>query len=577
MKQLLSVTCEKNDDSATLEYDDIRMKLRVFLVFTLFITSLSSLSSVFAADEENIVDTAQREYARQFSSPQIEWVEKNQAAELKNGRYPWLMSFLMNKVLSWKPLEPRKKYSSGCDPDLWADRMQDPRLKNVQLQGALIQKYFQNCKAELENGQNNVLWNTLRFLTIDMNFHEHPFLNRVQFNLPNGVRLQGLLALKGDYKPRPLIVMRMGIFTNVDEALGERFFMMSWFEQGPFNVLFLDNISGALFINQNEKVSFGGFDEAIQNIQIARLLRDENQPLSRLVSAVHFAGVSLGGNGVLYSSLLNETNSYKGKRLINSFMGFCPVVYLKDSMDRLTAPGLKAKFVDFWSQRRLAGLKERLPQEAPMFQFLPKAIEHMIATYKGGLTWDGTVSLPAGMRNSSDFWSVNDFVSKYKDVQAPFLSLVTRNDDLVPSGLNSERLHAENFKMVKFDQGFHCTLPIPYHWEVWPSLMNSYFISHSPQVTFSTVEVPVPVIVNKTQRDLGFSIEFNDQKRYVTLQLVGPFDSKTVHLPLSGFDFTFHNEKLTLQEKEMLTRWLNQNLRLTIRGNDLVLSWKVFK
>lgn len=545
------------------------MKSRIFLLF------LAAMLPIYAHSLADV--TPQQEFVLQFMSPQIEWVGKNQAKELSQGRYPFFLSHLLNQTFSWKPSGERHSYTSGCDPDIWASRLMDSRINKVQIQGALIQKYFQDCRDEIQTGSTSEIWNTFKFLTIDLNFHKHPFLNRIQFNLPNGVRLQGLLALKGDLKARPIIVMRMGVYTNVDEANAERFFMMSWFEQGPFNVLFLDNISGALFIDQNKGISFGGYDEALQNIQISRLLKDPQQPLSKIISSVHLSGLSLGGNGALYASLLNEYNSFKGHRLINSFMLFCPVTHLKDSLERLTAPNFKNKLVDFWSRRRLAGMEARMSTKPSLFDFLPKAIAHMTNEYRGGLTWDGSVALPPGMQNKNNFWAVNNLVEKYQNVSAPVLSIVTRNDELVPPALNSDRLKFQNFKMVKMEEGFHCTLPIPYNWDIWPSLMNAYFMSHSPNLVMQTIEIPVPVIVEKNKAKLDFKVSYPDNKPYVSLKLSGPFEDKIVNLPLNGFDFRFHNSKISDSEKEMLSRWLNQNLRMKIRGNELVLNWPVVK
>lgn len=551
-----------------------------------FITIFASLSvvagllflliwqSLEASKSKDLESSAQRQFAGQFETSEIEWISQLQTPDLEFGKYPFIIRFLLNDLLSWTPTGQRQVYSSGCEPKRWAQRLMDPRIKDIQLQGALLQKYFQDCEAELVTGLKSDTLNSLRFLTIGMDVADHPFMNRVQFNLPKGVKLQGLLALKGDFKARPLVIMRMGIYTNVEEAIGERFLMMSWFEQGPFNVLFLDNMTGALFVDQNKPLSFGGYDEALQNIQIARLMRDPKQPLSRLVSSVHFAGLSLGGNGVVYSSLLNEHNPFLGKRLINSFLGLCPVVSLKDSLERLTAPGLNSAIVDFWSQRRLAGVVARLEQPPSTFQFLPSLVSEVVGQYRGGLTWDGSVALPRGLQNSADFWSVNDFLPRYRDVVAPVLSFVTRKDDLVPAALNSERLKARNFKVVKLNEGFHCTLPTAYHWDIWPHLFNAYFLSHSPEMKRQKTEIPIPVVIDKSQRSINFEILPIQQERFVRLKIHGPFESKEIHLPLNGFDFTFHNSSLSVSEKQMLLRWLNHNLQLNIVGNDLVVSWE---
>jgi hypothetical protein len=90
---------------------------------------------------------------------------------------------------------------------------------------------------------------------------------------------------------------------------------------------------------------------------IAKTLTDRAEPLSQIVGSLHMVGMSLGGHGVLFASLLNEFNlNDDGQRRIESFFGFCPVVHLKTNIDHLLEAGVFGLGVEFWSRYRLQSL-----------------------------------------------------------------------------------------------------------------------------------------------------------------------------------------------------------------------------
>ena len=120
------------------------------------------------------------------------------------------------------------------------------------------------------------------------------------------------------------MILRLGVFSNVEEFLPERFLLMQIFEQGLANVLVLENSTGADFIANNQRWTMGGYDEGLQNMQVVRMLRRSSAPLSQLISSVHLMGVSLGGHGVLFASLLNQYNGQPEHQAIQSFTTFCP-------------------------------------------------------------------------------------------------------------------------------------------------------------------------------------------------------------------------------------------------------------
>lgn len=550
----------------------------------------------------NAAPSPQQSFMRRFQTSRVQFPEEGSPyADKTAGQYPWLLRALLQDVLSWSPSGEGRSVSAKCSPELWGSRLQDPRVRvSVQLQGALVQKYLKDCAEDIETGNNSLSTSLTKMMTMSYQPQEHPFLHRVVFSLPGNIKLKGLLGLKGDLKKRPLIVLRLGIFANVEEFMPERAWLMMLFEQSPFNVLMVENMSGTDFIADNTRFSFGGYDEGIQNILLAQILKDPNEPLSRLVDSLHLFGVSLGGHGVLYASMLNELNSPKGQPLYNSFFGMCPVVNLQNNMNVVTTNKPFAYLVDLWSQKRLAGIVKSLPalEDHESFSFLKKTVSEVVRTYHGGLSYVSSVKLPAGLEDGADFWQLNDFWRYYKNVQSPVMIFATHTDLLVPFAVNSQLLQnksmnveSSNISVVDFTYGIHCTLPIPYDWKAISTVLQSYFMSHSPgfKVKEQSLDMELgddgnreffkgPVKVSfKTQKPapkdafVRVAVEFENDK--------GKTDSMKLNLPLSQFDFHFFNPELSFSEQAMIERWVNQNLNLKVleQGGKPVLraTWTV--
>lgn len=566
--------------------------LRTFLAFTVVIFGTSF----------SLANSPQQAFMEQFQSSRIVFPKSESPILLNSpGRYPSSLNFIFELILGWTPQGKGHTQSSGCSPKVWAERMKDPRISSsVQIQAGLVQKYFHECRVELETGQNGAIANFTNMMTMNYEPQDHPFLRRVVINLPGNIKLKGLLGLKGDLKPRPLVLVRLGIFSSIEDFRPERAWMMMLFEQSPFNVLFLENMSSADFVANNSQFSFGGYDEGIQNILVARLLQNSDEPLSKLVQSVHVFGVSLGGHGVLFSSLLNKYNSSKRHLLIQSFTALCPVVDLQSTMRSLTQGGVTSTFVDIWSRQRLKGLDTKIPTIHPheSFAFLPQAISEVARTYRGGLSYVSSVRLPPGMVDSSQFWELNDFWRYYKKVAQPVLIFANQQDPAVPFALNSLRIisknlpmDSKNIRVIELPQGVHCTLPVAYDWEALASIFQSYILSHSAgfKMTSKVLDVDLSDEEWTGFLDAQSKVEFEVQEpdktsNFVAVELTlinsaGKEKLMSLSLPLSQFDFRFHNAKMTSSEQGMIVRWLNQNLHFELqsqKGNYFLrTSWDV--
>lgn len=514
-----------------------------------------------------------------FQSQAIEFPGENSPyAKDSPGRYPLVLKFLFQKVLSWNPDGVRATYSAECDPALWQSRLTSSKVKSSVLQAALIRRYLSECSSQLESGRSAGWINFLKIMTLRFSNQDHPFLHRVVFNLPGDVKLKGYLALKGDMKKRPLVILRLGIFSSVEDFLPERFLLMQLFEQSPFNVLVLENMTGPDFIQNNKHFAFGGYDEGLQNILVAQKLRDPREPISRIVDSVHLTGMSLGGHGVLFASLLNE--NLPAPNQIQSFLALCPVVNLRQTIDSLDDRGYESRFINFWSSQRLQGLREKIPAvaDASRLHILSHMMSSVVHLYPGGLSWTPEIVFPQGMSNGRDFWKQNDFWGFYKNVHAPVLVWATEQDPLVNFSKNSGALKQENIGVVPFKQGFHCTLPVAYRWDVISTLLQSYVLSHAPNFHLQEEKMQIDMTEEKLKAVDGpvhFDVGWVEGKeKFVRLEMAG----FQLSLPLSSFDFQFLNPSLTPSEQRMLERWLQQNLSVNLTTENakqiLKISWK---
>lgn len=509
----------------------------------------------------------QQLFLESFQSPQIQFpAEGSEFTKISPGRYPPVLKFLFQKALSWNPDGAPGSYSAACAPRLWQERLLSPGVREPRLQSALLRRYLGECKGELETGRG-LFSNLLGIMTLRFSPQDHPFLHRVLFNLPGNIKLKGYLALKGDRKKRPLVVLRLGIFSSVEDFLPERYLLMQLFEQSPFNVLVVENMTGPDFIADNDRFSFGGYDEGLQNILLAQILRNSDEPLNKLVDSLHFVGMSLGGHGVLFASLLNQQMA---KPPIQSFLAICPVVNLKETLHALEDGGaIERSAVNFWVSQRLEGLRLKVPSLAKISRFdvLPAMIKAQETSYRGGLSYDSVrIRLPEGMKDAPDFWKMNDFWPLYRDVQAPVIVWSTEQDPIVPFAKNAENLHRPNIGVVPFSQGVHCTLPIAYRWDAITTLLQAQILSQAPGFQLASEKMRIEIDSGEgrwSEREgvIPFDVKWiRGQEKFVSLEMKG----FNLSLPLASFDFEFRNPALSASEQRMLERWLHQNLSVQL-------------
>lgn len=454
------------------------------------------------------------------------------------------------KVMSWEP----KGFSQSPTCEKLAQEWAD--FTNLDL-------YFETCEEKIKDQSILSQFLGLRTLSIANNMSRNSLLRRVQLQLDSGVIVSGVLGVKDFVKKRPLVILRLGIFGQADEMLAETFIYKMLFEQSYFNILILDNSANVYFLKNNPKaLSFAGYDEGLQNLALAKLLRSSNEPLGQLVSSVHLVGVSLGGHGVIHANIKNtEQNSP-----IESFMTFCPLVQFNETLDyHRGQTRLLNRFANYWGRLRMQEfLKDKGDSFVNSNQILPDLADYIGAEYA------------KDHEDKKIFFTRNDFL-KNNDLSSELIIFSSLDDKLVPYELNSQWI-SERQKEGRFKQAvvqplkysFHCGIPDHYLWAPWSNLLNSYIEQKSPELKYqkNTIKTKIKNLNTAEFERLRKSISWDSKrKRFeVFIQFFSqsrPFDAK-FYVPPSDLDFYFNDKNATDEEVSMAQRWLYRNIQFSV-------------
>lgn len=513
--------------------------------------------------------------------------DRDPMAQWTEGRHPdWLYS--LSQATAFSPeTRPTVALEPSCSPDDLEEGLRS--RPQARAQGELIEKMFQRCAGDWESGVRDRVRNAWQIMRLRLDWPSHPLIRRVSVRLPGGGQLKGLLALKGDLKKRPFVVVRLGVFANIEEFLPERFLLMQLFEQGPSNVLVIENITGADHIANNPGFSFGGLVEGFQNLQLARMLRDPAEPLARLVGSLHFVGMSLGAHGLFHAATLTAKQS-RMNPLIDSFVAFCPVVHLRPTLESTIRGGLDGVFADFWIRTRLGGLRRKwtdLPSGWSSWwrgepSFFPAVLAKIEAEHRWNPAWAEGLNVPPHWHG--DYWRASDPWKDWSLNHPEFLVVATKDDELVPLSQNSARLRAEmlprdpRMGVAILEQGFHCTLPVAYKWDVIAALLNGAVLAHARiGETPTSMDIDLePALGAKTatgRHRIDYDVDWPAEGRFVSLKFkVGHDEGESrfsLNLPVSQFDFRSDSalaENPALRES--LERWLHRRLKTALVSKD---------
>jgi predicted alpha/beta-fold hydrolase len=542
-------------------------------------------------------------------------------------------------LIGWVPTgAPSRLEPSDCDPkELEYDMLR--ARKSATKQAGLIGEYFKRCDSRLRQDATADALALLGLVGAYYDGCENPNIRRVLIRIPGGEILRGVLALKADSTPRPLVILKCGLFCNGTD-LSHALAFMHLYDESPFNVLAIANGASADFARDNGHLSLGGFEEGRQLIQVIKMVR--SGPLAARTSSIHLMGISLGSHASLYASYMAPFNTAANEIPVASALATCPVVDLKESIHGLFAPSFKGKI----AEQILAGELTKVIDIVPMLKdIMPSSAngdlpERIALTSVAHLQTANVFPAPfqnSSVHNTDDFWRVNNYLGLLGNgaITTPTLLMAADDDAVVSANANTGMLMSAlsyyrtnapslvengNLAAVRIPAGNHCAFSITYGWRSLSALYRGYILSHSPEMLkrrkIRTINIPVdayalPINKNahlwdseshrltsygfekgkasfqvKFQAFQGFNAECSEQG--IPQANLSCFRTAILEIPfakISNRPSWASRAPLTDAEAQALTRWANSHLNvLDAQGNSIVdthadgakLTWETY-
>jgi hypothetical protein len=371
--------------------------------------------------------------------------------------------------LSWQPELTVPLLPAECQPRTFRRELEGQQKPEV-----TIKTFWQRCERHWRQDHYSAFTHSQEILRLGFEPTQHPAVRVIQWTLEGGIKVKGLLFLKGK-KSRPLVILRTGIFSHLRSTIAERFLMMQLFDEGPYHVLLLPSTTGNDYIEDNRTFNIGGFDEGLQTYEILRLLSNPEEPLKQFITKIHLVGISLGGHGQWFTNLLDKLNN---TNLISKTLLFCPAVNLKVTADQNHSKPLMDFAVKVWYRIRLSPLRTylNLTESDSIFQFVQKNLQ---LYHQPSIPWSFSDHPLPRSNDIAVYWLWNDFWSwmpKYDFANT--LVIWTRQDPVVPPDLNSLLLESQfgapSSALLELPRGLHCSLPTTYRWPLISLTMRGF-------------------------------------------------------------------------------------------------------
>lgn len=380
-----------------------------------------------------------------------------------------------------------------CQGDRISEIFQE--ADNLSTQAERLRSFFERCGNDISSPfDRNSMLPLIKFSAIRYVLTENPHIKMATITMPSGRVVRGFLALKPDNQARPFILVKCGLFCDAKESSNVVSALMHLFDESPFNVLVLGNISGAQFERENKSFAVGGFDEGRQLYQIASYLKEESQIKDR-ISSVQVLGVSLGGHAALYSALYSSQNILPSNgKAIDAAMAVCPVVNLENSLRRLYNHDLLSHGYALVTFRTLMSFADRLPflgealrqiNKKNPYEFYDLLTTSSLQYYENWTRerpWDLQPFFGTRIYEQQQFWRLNNFAAHVYQVIIPTLVIVAANDDIVRYSDNAELIPHDHplVQVLSIPHGGHCGFSVANGYERWSRLLQDYFISNDP-------------------------------------------------------------------------------------------------
>lgn len=549
----------------------------------LFIFALTLALPTQAALQQSVF----RLEAPKLSSPFFDF--KTEWTPFEHGAPDFLRPILTNSSLKYVPIGEQKIFSGTCQ---WKNRKASGASQS-QIFEQKWQDYIRDCSSVIQNGTTSFLGNFYFHMMIESDFASNPHFLPLTIRFAHGSTTRAWLALR-DLKPRPLVVIRPGIFSSLDLLQAERSVIIQFFEQSPFHVLILESRSSPDSVSRNDQLTFAGLDEGVENLQVLKHLRDPKEPLSKLASDLHFVGLSLAGAGAYWTHVLQEIQ--QDGPWLSSTLLLCPPLDLKATLDSHLSNSFRNYFLNAWARKRLNSLLKKNP-EWNKDQFLGHLFQKLESEYKGPKEDESWIQWPEETKEKRyQFWPAQDFSALIRPSKTPLYILASKKDPIVPFEINSgkwqTKLASESgIHLWPLEESYHCSIAGAYDWREMTSVFQDLILSHTqnyqPQIRDQSFALSTEALQKIQQNGFFPRLQF--------LVDSGNFDAVTVRIqflpqkptwfgqeffePQYDFElkrkfFTMNQELLSPAEVLMLQRWLAQNFETQMHEqNKIKFSW----
>jgi predicted alpha/beta-fold hydrolase len=404
------------------------------------------------------------------------------AEKTKSSKGPQIQSLLsiVPDGGSLKPISP------DCEPRRLEEKI-FREAKSPQEVFKLYNSYFYNCAQELSDNSAKGLIGLANFSLHKYEFFKHPNVKRVLIELDDGTVIPSILAMKDDDRPRPFIVVQCGVFCSAEESASTKNYLMSLFDESPFNIVILSNRTGFDFISTNHIFSMGGHAEGLVGLKVGKWLREKSELRDR-ISSLHYMGISLGGNAAIMQSIYNEIEIQAlGQRVFNSIASICPVLDLEATLRELVSSPVVGDIMYFYT-------RDEILKAQPYLKDIPDLITKSTFPGKSDLAdklgeWASESLTRRGLATAKeDFWKQNSFFNYNRNTSTPLLVWASKDDIIVHNKPNTGRLAIElnaklhpNLGLINLPYGSHCGFSSVYGDAITATVLRSFVLFNSPE------------------------------------------------------------------------------------------------